>query len=328
MRSISRFCVILFVFVGPVCCTPRDEIKSTIRIGQSQIDMVQDPGRLAVSHDEVLAWVRTAAEAVNAYYQRYPVPHLALRVIPFNGSGVRGGKTFGAEGGGRIRIQLGSETTSSDLKSDWMMTHEMVHLTFPSVAEEHHWIEEGIATYVEPIARVRVGNKQQSEMWYEVMRDLPQGLPKPGDEGLDNTHTWGRTYWGGALFCFLADLEIHRKTNNQKGLEDALRGILAAGGDIRQDWDLDKVLDVADRATGVAVLAPLYKKMKDAPYNVNLSELWQQLGVVREGKAVRFDDSAPLAATRVAMTFGTTAASHSARNPADKTADSPAKPKN
>jgi hypothetical protein len=327
MRCLARFGAILFVFVGTVCCTSRGQVNSTIKIGQSQIDIVQEPGRLAVSHDEVLTWVRTAADAVNAYYLRYPVPHLALRIIPFEGRGVRGGKTFGAESGGRIRIQIGSETTATDLNSDWMMTHEMVHLTFPSVAEEHHWIEEGIATYVESIARVRVGNKQQSEMWYEVMRDLPQGLPKPGDEGLDNTHTWGRTYWGGALFCFLADLEIHRKTSNQKGLEDALRGILAAGGDIRQDWDLEKVLDVGDRATGVAVLAPLYKKMKDAPYNVNLSELWQQLGVVKEGKAVRFDDRAPLAATRVAMTFGATAA-HSARNPADKTADSPAKPKN
>ena len=37
------------------------------------------------------------------------------------------------------------------------MTHEMVHLAFPSVAREHHWIEEGITTYVEPIARAETG---------------------------------------------------------------------------------------------------------------------------------------------------------------------------
>lgn len=35
------------------------------------------------------------------------------------------------------------------------MTHEMVHLAFPSVPDQHHWIEEGLATYVEPIARAR-----------------------------------------------------------------------------------------------------------------------------------------------------------------------------
>jgi hypothetical protein len=70
-------------------------------------------------------------------------------------------------------------------------------------------------------------------MWADLVRDMPKGLPEPGDQGLDNTHTWGRTYWGGALFCFLADIEIRKQTKNEKGLQDALRGILNAGGDIR-----------------------------------------------------------------------------------------------
>jgi hypothetical protein len=65
--------------------------------------------------------------------------------------------TFG-DRGGRITIRVGSDTSPSELASDWMLTHEMVHLAFPSVDEKHHWIEEGIATYVEPIARIRVGD--------------------------------------------------------------------------------------------------------------------------------------------------------------------------
>ena len=36
------------------------------------------------------------------------------------------------------------------------------------------------------------------------------------------------------LFCLLADVQIHQRTHNQKGLEDALRGILAAGGNIKK----------------------------------------------------------------------------------------------
>src|SRR5260370_683666 len=111
-----------------------------------------------------------------------------------------------------------------------MMTHEMIHLTFPSVAEKHHWIEEGIATYVEPIARIRAGRLNASQMWADLMRDIPQGLPAAGDQGLDNTRTWGRTYWGGALFCLLADIGIRKHTGNAKGLQDALRAINRAGG--------------------------------------------------------------------------------------------------
>jgi predicted metalloprotease with PDZ domain len=234
-----------------------------------------------------------------------------LRIIPTDGKGVRGGKTFG-EKGGFISIHVGSDTIFEGLATDWMLTHEMVHLAFPSVADNHHWIEEGIATYVEPIARVRAKHLDATQMWFEVVRDLHQGLPAAGDKGLDNTHTWGRTYWGGALFCFLADIEIHQKTANRKGLDDALRGILAAGGDIRQDWPLEKALDAGDQATGAAVLRPLYEKMKDQPYDVDLPALWKQLGIEREGDTVRFVDDAPLSQTRVAITYGSAAPGSSA----------------
>jgi hypothetical protein len=190
-----------------------------------------------------------------------------------------------------------------------MMTHEMVHLAFPSVEEKHHWIEEGIATYVEPIARIRAGHLSVDKMWFDLVRDMPQGLPQAGDRGLDHTHTWGRTYWGGALFCLLADIEIRRQTNNAKGLEHALRGILDAGGDIREEWDLEDALKSGDRATGANVLQPLYNKMKDKPVGVDLDALWLQLGVQSSGASVRFDDSAKLAAIRRAITSAESASS-------------------
>jgi hypothetical protein len=280
-----------------------DDMTSTILIGSSRIDVVIEKGALQTPKEELLKWVQWAAESVSAYYGHFPLPHLLLRIIPTDGKGVRGGKTFG-EKGGFISIHVGSDTIFEGLATDWMLTHEMVHLSFPSVADNHHWIEEGISTYVEPIARVRAKHLDAKEMWFELVRDLHQGLPAAGDKGLDNTHTWGRTYWGGALFCFLADIEIHQKTANKKGLDDALRGILAAGGDIRQDWPLEKALDTGDHATGVSVLRPLYEKMKDQPYDVDLPALWKQLGIERDGGTVRFVDDAPLSQTRVAITYG------------------------
>ncbi len=94
--------------------------------------------------------------------------------------------TFG-DHGARITIRVGSETSALELASDWMMTHEMVHLAFPSVEEKHHWIEEGIATYVEPIVRIRAGHLSVDQMWFDLVRDMPQGLPQIGDRGLDHT---------------------------------------------------------------------------------------------------------------------------------------------
>jgi len=290
------------------------EMTTSYEVGKSRITVHVDSGPLAISNEDLMQWVHWASESVTTYYGRFPVPNLDLRIIPSGGAGVRGGKTFGENDGGLIRIHVGSETKMAGLQPDWMLTHEMVHLAFPSMADNHHWIEEGIATYVEPIARVRAGHLDAHEMWFELAHDLHQGLPEPGDKGLDNTHTWARTYWGGAIFCFLADLEIHSKTNNQKGLDDALRGIVNAGGDIRRDWQLTKALRVGDEATGVSVLVPLYDKMKDQPYEVDLPAMWRDLGVERTGNTVRFIDSAPLAKTRDAITYGAAASTFSGHN--------------
>ena len=103
------------------------------------------------------------------------------------------------------------------LADDWMMTHELVHMAFPSLPDDQHWMEEGLATYIEPLARVMTGELKARQVWRDMVRDMPKGEPAEGDEGLDHTHTWGRTYWGGALFCLVADVEIRAKTGNQKG---------------------------------------------------------------------------------------------------------------
>lgn len=137
--------------------------------------------------------------------------------------------------------------------------------------------------------------------WSELLERLPQGMPATGDRGLDRTHTWGRTYWGGALFCLLADVEIRERTHGARGLVDALRGILAAGGNDQVDWPIERALREGDKAIGVPVLQELYKRMKDAPVSPDLDALWSSLGVsVRNGKPV-LDDSAPKAAIRRAI---------------------------
>ena len=124
----------------------------------------------------------------------------------------------------------------------------------------------------------------------------------PGDRGLDRTPTWGRTYWGGALFCLRADVAIRQRTGNRLGLEHALRSILDAGGSIDRDWTIDRVIEVADQAVGVSVLHELYDDMGSKPVKVDLGSLWHQLGIKRQGKTVVFDDTAPLANLRKAIT--------------------------
>jgi hypothetical protein len=249
-------------------------------------------------------WIEAAATSVSRYYGRFPMPQIALQIRLMGEPGVSHGNTFGRQQHARIRVAVGEGTSRDELRADWVLTHEMVHLAFPNVADDHHWIEEGIATYVEPFARLQAGYLAPEKVWNDLVRDLPKGLPQPGDQGLDHTHTWANTYWGGALFCFLADVKIHQQTHNQKGLQDALRGILAAGGNIGEDWELERALAAGDRATGTHVLQQLYAEMKDKPLEVDLDSMWKQLGVVRRNGETTFDERAPQAAVRRSINAG------------------------
>ncbi len=275
--------------------------QAQIEMGGGRIDVVFESNDTGIPQTLILDWIKKSARAVTSYFGRYPVPRVVIRVNSIDGDRIESGQTFGTREGGLIKIAVGRETTPAHFARDWMMTHEMVHLAFPSVPERNHWLEEGIATYVEPIARVQAGLLSAKQAWAEIVRDLPQGLPEAGDRGLDFTHTWGRTYWGGALFCLQADVEIRRRTNNAKGLVDALRGILEAGGNISEDWDVAHALQTGDRATGVPVLQELYARMSASPGTVDLPGVWQKLGINARGRSADLNNGAPWADTRRAI---------------------------
>jgi hypothetical protein len=279
-----------------------DELpSSTVEVHGGSMQVAFAPGEFALSEAKILDWIESSADTVALYYGRFPVQHARLLVLPTAGSGVRSGNAF-AYGGAAIRLRVGLQTSQAQLDRDWVLVHEMVHLAFPSVNRRHHWIEEGLATYVEGVARAQAGRLSADRVWAGYIDGMPHGLPQAGDRGLDNTPTWGRTYWGGAMFCLLADVQIRSRTHNRIGLQDALRGILAAGGNMEQDWPLTKAFEVGDAATGVPVLMTLYNEMKDQPMPVDLPKLWRRLGVSVHGRRVVYHDDAPLAAIRRAIT--------------------------
>jgi hypothetical protein len=271
--------------------------------GSVQVDF--GPGDLDLRHDEVLGWVNTAGKAIAGYYGQFPVTRARILVVPVAASrGILMGTTWGDVGGfpAFTRIELGQHTTAEDLLNDWTMTHELTHMAFPSLSDEHHWLEEGLATYVEPIARAQIGTLTPKQIWKDMRRDMRKGEPGASDVGLDRTHSWASTYWGGALFCLVGDVRIRQETGNRKGLQDALRAILSAGGTIDHNWPISKVLAVGDQATGTSVLTVLYKDMGEKSEFVDLDDLWKQLGIGIENGNIVFDDAAPLARIRERIT--------------------------
>jgi hypothetical protein len=278
---------------------PQSEREATVKIGDGEIEVKLPSRDLTLTSDQILAWVRACGESVSDYFGKFPVAQVRLDISARRGGGIQNGRTYNGQ---RIRIQLGTATTVEELRDDWVLTHEMCHLAFPDLDTKYAWMYEGYATYVEPIARVRAGRMSVETMWKEALEGMPKGMPGPKDEGLDGTKSWGRTYWGGAYFWMMADLEIRERTRNKVSLQTALRGILAAGGDGSQRWTVDDVIGKGDEATGTTVLRELYNEMGQRCCTPDLPALWKRLGVdLRDGTLV-LDEKAPQAELRRALT--------------------------
>lgn len=246
-------------------------------------------------------WVARSADIVAGYYGRFPATRVDLDLDSAEGDGVGGGRTTD-DPGLLIHVAVGRLATAEKLSNDWVLVHEMVHLALPEVGRMHNWLAEGLAVYVEGIARAQAGNRDVADVWAEARHSMPMGLPRGGEGGMDQTRTWARTYWGGALFCLQADVAIREHTSNRVGLQTALRAILEKTGGYASDRDIRDVLEIGGAATGTHVLQELYRAGRETPHTPNLDAMWSRLGVPSDPKTEPFDNHAPLAAIRIAIT--------------------------
>ena len=261
------------------------------------------PEKHTLDETSVIAWIRKSGDSIAAWYGKFPVDRVAIQLELRRGRGVRFGRTTGLRKEPRIRLLIGRDSEPYDFDDDWVCPHEMAHLGFPILHWDRDWIAEGLASYVESVARVRSGDLSRRRFWSKLVRNLPIGQPRDGDRGLDYTETWARTYWGGALFYFLADLEILKRTNGGRGLEHAMRGLLAAGIDMRKRVSLERVFDLAKQGCGVDVLRELHEVHGDEPVTVDLDEIFAKLGIIGR-RRIRFDDRAEWAHLRRRLETG------------------------
>ncbi len=278
---------------------PAPSAGQAISVGAAKLVLLIPPGQFQAPA-LLAAWAQRSAGIVAHYYGQFPVAEVRIVVIPVAGARVAGGTTFG-QPGALIRVRVGTAVDAAALLNDWVLVHEMTHLALPDIGDDHAWLAEGLAVYIEGVARVQSGNRTIEDVFEEEQRSMPRGLPTADDPGLDHAHSWGRTYWGGALFCLLADVRIRQRTHNRFGLQDAMKAVLRASGGLPADWDIGKVFATADAAVGAPVMSELYAQMKDKPFAPDLPALWRSLGVEAQGGTVRISDQAPLAAIRKAI---------------------------
>lgn len=297
-----------------------EPVSLQLQLSGSLICVVMDDAALKKEQPLLRTWIDRSARIVADYYGQFPAPLVLIRLRGMDGSGVNGGRTTN-DGGLMIQMRVGRETSAETLAADWVLVHEMVHLALPEVGRTHDWLAEGLATYVEGIARAQDGNRAIADVWAEDRNSMPKGLPRAGEGGMDQSPSWGRTYWGGALYCLQADIAIREQTANRVGLQTALRAILKETGGYGFESNIGEVLRIGDAATGTHVMYGLYQQIRATPQTPDLELLWTLLGVPTDPLTQPFDDRAPLAAIRIAITAKPT-------SPAAPGSQAPSVPKN
>jgi hypothetical protein len=266
---------------------------------RAELELVTLPGAFTSSAKERSAWVMETARAVTRFWHGFPVSHALLALVPAPGDKMVHGKVV-SPGGAAIALLLGEEMRDEALFDDWILVHELFHLGVPSFAREGEWLDEGLATYYEPIIRARAGFRDAAWVWRELEGGMGLGLDAVERTGLDRSQGVA-LYWGGAIVALLADVDARRRSEGALGLEDGLRAVLEEGGDATVKWDLDRFVATVDGRIGAPSLATLVERHQFRGAAIALPDLWRDLGMQRNGDAVSFDETAPLAAVRRAI---------------------------
>jgi hypothetical protein len=269
------------------------------------LEIVLADGRVDSTEATLFQWVEDSAREVGKFWKGFPVPQTLVILLPVPGrQGVVFGKVLPESAPGVI-VMVGENSQRDRLYGDWVLVHELFHLGVPSFNREGKWFDEGLATYYEPLIRARAGWRSEEDVWREFANDMRQGLRAMNRTGLENPADYPDIYWGGAVFCLLADLELRKRSNGKQGLEDGLLGVLAAGGNASEVWPLQKTLSLADKTVGGNAIGSLARSHAKQGKPIDFEGVLRELGVLRkEDGGVTLSNDAPLAAIRKALIFG------------------------
>ncbi|MGO9836205.1 MAG: hypothetical protein ACLP1X_18550 [Polyangiaceae bacterium] len=276
--------------------------RDRIELPGARLDLALLGPPLSMGDAATVGWVKGAAQCVSGLFGRFPVD-ATIFVVPVKGADeVVFGRVMSLAGAS-VALLFGDRARPERAHGDWVVVHELFHLGCPSFVGEGHWLEEGLATYYEPLLRERAGWLSETDLWTHFVGNMLRGLRKDGDPAsLEDRDDIDSTYWGGALFAFLADVRIRETTRGSRSLDDAMRAVLGRLGDATREARVADFVRTGDEATGTTVLADLYRTWVTLGENADLDDLWRRLGVQAKDGRVTFDSGAPLAFVRSGLT--------------------------
>ena len=151
---------------------------------------------------------------------------------PARGHGIGFARTLGNGGAWPCSSRSARRRPSLELAARWELVHELLHVSFPNLPNEQSWFRRGHGHVPRAVrARARRPHRPRPRCGIGSRGACPSA--RRAAAPLDGATSWARVYWRAApLFCLLADVEIRTRTRGARSLDDALRAVLAAGGNV------------------------------------------------------------------------------------------------
>lgn len=257
------------------------------------------------------AWLRRVGAAAVAAYGRLPLAEVQVLVVPV--AAARDAVVFGQSTRGQgnaLTLFVDASASAVALERDWIAVHELAHLFHPYLGDRGAWLAEGLASYYQNVLRARVGMLTASQAWSELDAGFARGdRETPADsalaleqasERMGERRDFLRVYWSGAAYWLSVDAEL-RAGGNRRSVDEALRRFAVCCLPSARRWTPEEFVARLDALLGVDVFARRYDEFRARRDFPDLAPLYRELGLRRDGAALRFDDDAPQARLRDAI---------------------------
>ena len=293
------------VAIGRFAEAPLAQAGGTLRV--SIVDGADASARVRLD-----AWLARVSSAAVSAYGKLPLADVQVLVVPVGASRepVEFGQSTRGQGHG-LTLFVDTSQSASAFDRDWVAVHEMSHLFHPYLGDRGSWLAEGLATYYQNVLRARAGWLTPTEAWEQIDAGFARGrgATRASDDtleraaaGVEGQPNFMRIYWSGTAYWLEADLELRRASGNALSVDEALKRFDACCLPDYRGWRPEAFVAKLDALVGTDVFRRKfdeYRARRDFP---DLDAIYRTLGISRDGTRLAFDDGAPDASIRRAIT--------------------------
>lgn len=310
--------------------TPQDWSASLV-LGHFEETRIQLPGgvlRVAAltngedrQRDELVAWLHRVGQALLTAYGRLPLADVQIWLVSVDNFSIAGrfaaflhpGAVLGGESargqGNALQLDVDPRRPEQEFDEDWTAVHELSHLLHPYLGDRGSWLGEGLATYYQNVLRARGGLLTPKQAWQRLASGFQRSQAGPYAETLEQAaadmgrnHAFLRVYWSGAAYWLTVDAELRRASGGKLTLDTALSRYRECCLPAYREWKPEEFVAKLDGVLRVHVFTQHYREFARMTRFPDWQAAFARLGVRAGEDSVSFDDSAPDAEIRQAIT--------------------------